>query len=97
MDTVKALEVIKCAIMSVGTSRARSFNDIISIINKVLGKNLSAEYFDNPYTLSYQNHTEADITNIKNVLGFRSHYFLEEGIEDYIMNCFNKSKNLIRG
>jgi len=97
LATVKALEVRKCTLMNVGTSKARSFNDIISIINKVLGKNLPAEYFDNPYTLAYQNHTEADITNIKNNLGFEPRYSLEEGIEDYIINYLNNSKNLTRG
>ena len=89
--TVSALRMKKSTIMNVGTSFARSFNDIIKAINDVLGKNLSPEYFDNPYSLVYQNHTEADIARIKNALGFKPRYSLEEGIGDYIRNYLDRS------
>ena len=89
--TVSALGMRKSIIMNVGTSFARSFNDIIKVINDILGKSLPPEYFDNPYSLAYQNHTEADITKINNALGFKPRYSLEEGIEDYIRNYLDKS------
>ena len=88
--TVMAIRVKKSVIMNVGTSSARSFNDIIKVINNVLGKSLPAEYFDNPYKLTYQNHTEADITRIVNILGFKPYYSLEKGVEDYIKNYLDK-------
>ena len=81
---VKALELNKCAILNVGTGQARSFNEIIKIINKLLHKNLSAEYFDSPYKAVYQNWTQADTTNLKKYLGFTRRYSLEAGIKDYI-------------
>ncbi|MFH1768950.1 MAG: ADP-glyceromanno-heptose 6-epimerase [Candidatus Omnitrophota bacterium] len=87
--TVKSLELDKSAVVNVGTGNARSFNDIIKIINGVLKKNLSADYFDNPCTGVYQNNTEADINNLKKIIGYIPQYSLEEGIKDYISNYLN--------
>ena len=84
--TVKALEAKRSSIVNVGTGQARSFNDIISIINKVLSKELKTEYFDNPYAHLYQNYTEADAGFLKTELGITPRYSLEEGIKDYITN-----------
>ena len=41
--TVEALQAKKSTILNVGTGGARSFNDIISILNKVLEKNLKPD------------------------------------------------------
>lgn len=82
--SVKALELSKSAILNVGTGKARSFNDIINLLNKNLNTNLEPDYFDNPYGGLYQEYTEADITNLTNILKIKPKYSLEEGIEDYI-------------
>ncbi len=81
--TVKALESRRSAIVNVGTGKARSFNDIVDVLNGLMGKNLSPEYFDNPYTGTYQNYTEADIRVLRSVLKYRPRYSLEEGIKAY--------------
>ena len=82
--TVKALELNQPTILNVGTGKARSFNEIIKILNKNLNTDLKPDYFDNPYQGLYQDETEADINNLKKTLKIEAHYSLEEGIKDYI-------------
>ena len=82
--TVKAFESRKSAILNVGTGRARSFNDIIAALNKVLKKNLKPDYFDNPYEGKYQNYTEADISLLEKTLKIQAKFSLEAGIKDYV-------------
>ncbi|RKY37904.1 MAG: ADP-glyceromanno-heptose 6-epimerase [Candidatus Omnitrophota bacterium] len=88
--TFLALNVSKTVIVNVGKGEARSFNEVISVINKVLNKNLQPEYFDNPYQEVYQEFTQADITLLQKLLKFTPGYSLEEGIEDYIENYLTK-------
>jgi ADP-L-glycero-D-manno-heptose 6-epimerase len=89
--TVAALTVKKGGIFNVGTGTPRSFNDIIRIINAVLGKNLSTEYFKNPYRGVYQDYTAADTTLLKKGLYSRRCHSLEEGIANYINNYLKKT------
>jgi ADP-L-glycero-D-manno-heptose 6-epimerase len=84
--TVKALELNETVILNVGSGQARSFNEVIDIINKVLGKKFKPDYFDNPYQNVYQNYTQADIAKLLEILNFTPRYSLEEGIEEYIKN-----------
>ena len=81
---IKALERYDAVgIFNVGYGKARSFNDIVSILNKLMGTNYEVEYFDCPYEF-YQNYTEADISAIKQKLGYEPQYDLESGIEHYL-------------
>ncbi len=82
--SAKALELNKSVILNVGTGKARSFNEIIKLLNKNLNTDLEPDYFDNPYRGIYQDYTEADITNLVNILKIEPRYSLEEGIEDYL-------------
>ena len=86
-DVVKAnllaLEKDVSGIFNIATGRARSFNEIIEILNRVLGTDLETEYFDCPYDF-YQEFTQADITKAQEKLGYQPEYSLEEGIEDYV-------------
>jgi ADP-L-glycero-D-manno-heptose 6-epimerase len=84
--SVKAFESEKSAILNVGTGKARSFNDIISVLNKVLKKDLKPDYFDNPYKDKYQNYTQADATLLKKTLKTEAKFSLESGITDYVRN-----------
>jgi len=85
-DVVKAnllaLEKNASGVFNVGSGRARSFNELVSIINRVLGTDLEPEYIDNPYDF-YQNHTEADLRRAKTFLGYKPDWDLERGVEDY--------------
>ncbi|RTZ59074.1 MAG: ADP-glyceromanno-heptose 6-epimerase [Gammaproteobacteria bacterium] len=88
-DVIKAnllaMEKEVRGIFNVGTGKARSFNELVEILNAVLGTSLETEYFDNPYSF-YQNYTEADLTKSKTELGFSPSWSLEEGVKDYVEN-----------
>jgi ADP-L-glycero-D-manno-heptose 6-epimerase len=77
---IKAALSQKSGIYNIGTGCARTFNDIVKIINIALNKNLRIDYFNNPYSF-YQEHTEADITNDIN---YKPIFNLEKGIKDYV-------------
>lgn len=72
----------QAAIYNAGSGQARSFNDIITNLNRVLKLNVEAEYIKNPYPF-YQPHTEADLEQTKARLGLAPAYTLETGIDDY--------------
>ncbi len=59
--TLLALEAKESGIYNLGSGKARSFNELIAVLNKSLGTDFEPEYFDNPHA-HYQNHTEADLT-----------------------------------
>jgi UDP-glucose 4-epimerase len=69
-------------IFNVGTGKSYSFNYVVELLNKKLGKELVPEYRENPIK-NYVMHTQADTTRMK-VLGFEAKYSLEEGIERII-------------
>ena len=78
-----ALEKNVSGIFNIATGEARSFNEIIEILNRELGTNFETEYFDCPYDF-YQEFTKADISKAKEVLGYSPQFSLEEGIRDYL-------------
>ncbi len=90
---IKAIEVDKSGIVNIGTGVTTSFNDIVRILNGVLGTSFESQYFDNPYSF-YQNETQADFTKARKLLGFEPQYSLEEGIADYFeqMDTCGKAK-----
>ena len=86
-DVIKAnllaLEKNISGIFNIGTGKARSFNEIVSILNQALGANLEPDYFDCPYDF-YQNYTQADISKATELLGYKPEFDLEDGIKDYL-------------
>ncbi|WP_434637878.1 ADP-glyceromanno-heptose 6-epimerase [Sulfurimonas sp. NW7] len=81
---IKAMQPNTSGIYNVGTGKARSFQDIVDILQKELGTSLECEYIPNPFIGSYQFHTEADIATTKEALGYTPAYEMEEGIKEYI-------------
>jgi ADP-L-glycero-D-manno-heptose 6-epimerase len=81
--TIRALEARESGIYNLGSGQARSFNELIAVLNQSLGTNLEPEYFDNPHA-HYQNHTEADLTEVRESLGYEPRYPLEAGVADYM-------------
>lgn len=81
---IKAMNPKQSGIYNVGTGKARSFQDIVDILQKELGTNLTCEYIPNPFVGSYQFHTEADIEPTKEALGYAPAYEMEDGIKDYV-------------
>jgi len=81
--TLRALEATESGIYNLGSGQARSFNELIEVLNKSLGTNFEPEYFDNPHA-HYQNHTEADLSNVRKSLGYEPQFTLETGVADYM-------------
>ncbi|OHE03404.1 MAG: ADP-glyceromanno-heptose 6-epimerase [Sulfurimonas sp. RIFOXYD12_FULL_33_39] len=81
---IKAMNPKESGIFNVGTGKARSFQDIVDILQKELGTSLTCEYIPNPYIGSYQFHTEADIESTKEILGYEPRFEMEDGIKAYI-------------
>jgi len=81
--TLKAVNS-KSGIYNVGTGIATTFNELIEVLNDVLGTNYEPEYFDNPYTATYQANTQAHTEKSKKGLGFEARYSLKEGVEEYM-------------
>lgn len=82
--TLRACSLEKTTILNAGTGKAISFNNVIGILNQVMGKDLKPEYFDNPYVHFYQNCTEAEMTETQKIINYLPQYSLEQGIKDYI-------------
>ena len=74
----------KSGIYNVGTGKARSFEDIVNILQKELGIDNGKEYIPNPFVGSYQFFTQANIETTEENLGYKPKYSMEEGIKKYI-------------
>jgi ADP-L-glycero-D-manno-heptose 6-epimerase len=80
---IRGFEALKSGIYNLGSGKARSFNDLVQILNDVLGTNLKPEYIDNPHA-HYQNFTQADLTKVREALRYEPRYSFEEGVADYM-------------
>ena len=68
---------------NVGTGTSHSFNDVVQILNNELGTDIKPQHIENPVQ-NYVDHTLADITKIRDVLGYHPKYSLEQGIRELI-------------
>jgi ADP-L-glycero-D-manno-heptose 6-epimerase len=80
---IRALDAKTSGIYNLGTGQARSFNELIEVLNKCLGTNLHPDYFDNPH-VHYQNFTQADLTSARKALRYEPRFSLEDGVRDYM-------------
>lgn len=81
---ILAINAKRSALVNIGTGKAVTFNRIIEVLNEVLRTNFKPEYFDNPYTDFYQDHTEADLTMAQEVLGYSPQWRFEDAVKDYM-------------
>src|SRR4029077_2616241 len=81
--TICALDASASGIYNLGSGQARSFNELIFILNRTLQTNLQPDYFDNPHA-HYQNFTQADLANARSALGYVPQFPLEAGVADYM-------------
>jgi ADP-L-glycero-D-manno-heptose 6-epimerase len=81
--SIRALDSRKSGIYNLGSGQARSFNELVDVLNKCLGTNFQPDYIDNPHA-HYQNFTQADLTNARNALGYEPRFPLEDGVRDYM-------------
>ncbi len=81
---LKACDPVRSGVYNVGTGKARSFQDIVDILQAELKTNLPCEYIPNPYVGQYQFFTQADIEPTREFLGYEPEVSLEEGIRRYL-------------
>ena len=81
--TLCALDAKTSGIYNIGAGEARSFNELIEVLNKCLSTNFEPEYFDNPHA-HYQNFTQADLTRARKALKYEPRFSLEDGVRDYM-------------
>ncbi|MCW4021445.1 MAG: NAD-dependent epimerase/dehydratase family protein, partial [Candidatus Bathyarchaeota archaeon] len=90
-DVVEALILamekdFECEIFNVGTGIAHSFNDVVDLLNKALGKNVKPIYEPNPIK-NYVQYTLADTSKAESVLGFKAKILLEAGIKHILQEA----------
>ena len=81
---IKACNPKKSGIYNVGTGKARSFEDIVNILQKELEIDNGKEYIPNPFVGSYQFFTQANIDSTKKNLGYEPRFEMEDAIKAYI-------------
>ena len=82
--TILALDA-PSGVYNVGTGIGTSFNELVKVLNEILGKELEVEYIDMPYDVeSYQANTQADTTLAEEKLKFKAEVSVKEGVKDYV-------------
>jgi ADP-L-glycero-D-manno-heptose 6-epimerase len=70
-------------VFNVGCGEARTFNEVVTELNRALKTQLPPDYFDNPYGFT-QDWTQADLTSSKKHLGYQPKFNLAAGIDAYL-------------
>ena len=81
--TILGLEAKESGIYNLGSGQARSFNELVDVLNKCLGTKFQPDYIENPHA-HYQNFTEADLDRVRRSLGYQPQFSLERGVADYV-------------
>lgn len=78
-----AAEARASCIVNCGSGTPTSFNELVAILNEVLGLQRSPQYIENPYADRYQSHTECDMTLAREKIGFVPSIDIRTGIRRY--------------
>jgi UDP-glucose 4-epimerase len=70
-------------VINVGTGKATSLNELVSILNNILRKNVKPKYIELKIK-NYISGQQADLTKARKLLGYSPKYTLEEGIKKII-------------
>src|SRR6266404_927702 len=81
--SIRALEAKQSGIYNLGSGQARSFNELVDVLNRSLGTDFKPDYIENPHA-HYQNFTQADLSRVRDRLGYEPKYPLEAGVADYM-------------
>jgi ADP-L-glycero-D-manno-heptose 6-epimerase len=81
---IKATNPKESGVYNVGTGYARSFEDIVNILQNELEIDNGKEYIPNPFVGQYQFFTQANIETTKKNLDYEPKYSMEDGIKAYI-------------
>lgn len=81
--TLQAMAGGKPGVFNGGSGAARSFNDVIALLNKALGTGLEPDYIDNPFAF-FQPFTQADLSRSRHELVYEPQYTLDKGVAEYV-------------
>src|SRR5438552_14173317 len=90
--SILALEAKQSGIYNLGSGQARSFNELVDVLNKCLGTKFQPDYIENPHA-HYQNFTEADLDKVRSALGYQPQFSLERGVADYVLWLYPETKS----
>ena len=71
--SIRALDAKESGIYNLGSGHARSFNELVDVLNRSLGTDFKPDYIENPHA-HYQNFTQADLTSVRTNLGYEPQY-----------------------
>lgn len=80
---IEALRMRETGVFNCGSGVARSFNDIVNILNKLRKTNIVPTWIKNPYEKAYQTLTECNMDKTLTRLSHKPRYTLENGIAAY--------------
>ncbi|MGH9876462.1 MAG: NAD-dependent epimerase/dehydratase family protein [Nitrososphaerales archaeon] len=80
---------IDFGIFNVGTGIGTSFNDLVALINKLLGTSIEPVHADNPIK-NYVHDTIADLSLVSKSLGYKPQWALEKGIK-FLIDYYKKA------
>ena len=81
---LKAVEA-PSGVYNVATGVGTSFNELVKVLNEVMGTQLEPEYFPMPYDpKTYQSNTQGDVTLAEKQMGFKASWELKKAIRDYL-------------
>ena len=86
----------KNGIFNIGTGKARTWNDLVTIIFKSMNKQVNIEYVDMPENLKhkYQYFTQANLKKLFDAGYDKPINSLEDGVNDYVKNYLMQEKYL---
>ena len=85
---IMALSASANGVVNCSTGKPRTFNELVEILNQVLGVSRIPEYIDNPFGATYQSHIECDVRKAKELFGFSAEFSLEQGVKAYFDSGF---------
>lgn len=71
-------------VFNVGTSEATTMNDLMDLLNKVMGTNISGRHIENPIKSGYVKEQQADLTKIRAELGYHPTVTLRAGVREIV-------------
>ncbi|MBS3157579.1 NAD-dependent epimerase/dehydratase family protein [Candidatus Woesearchaeota archaeon] len=80
---ILASQAKESCVVNCGFGKPTTFNELINILNNILGTDREPEYIENPYAGKYQDYTECDMALAKERIGFVPEFDIERGIKDY--------------
>jgi len=80
---ILAASSTQTGILNCGYDGVTSFNQLVEILNEVLGLSREPEYINNPFEGNYQDNTQCDMSLAKEMIGYEPEFDVESGIRDY--------------